>query len=266
MSLKPKEGGVGDSHPAEEEARLAAVEWLVPEPEVDLSIDLVVPIVLALWNFIVDIERAPVLLWQMGSARRRELARGVGSGLLFSPLLPEGEYSLDLAHPSERRIADSLIKLAGMEGKGAGFREEGYSLAKQGKVHSALKLWGEDLPRKGVWDVCYITPKGTIKWPSRLKLAAAFHTAPSWGKDRLAADVCDSEALRSVMARVLDERAMSSHTSRSFREQWIQVHPEFAPVPGPLSPRTQALNEVLYGETKPPSDSNYTADTKDDLA
>jgi len=212
----------------------------IEEPEESPLEDLVVEVFTAVWGSIVDPESLPMLLWRVGHKNSEEIRRRLGSWVLFNPLLPDGEYRLDLSVQDDREIAKRIMELAMVEEKSlASEKYEGASKAFKSPV-SAVKQWAEEdqsigvLPCEGIWSFCYVTQpcsestrgESGAKWDARRKISLRMHdTLRDWHlkmKDELV-----FKKHCALFQATLIEHGVETTASRQWRKLFRKSWPDY---------------------------------------
>ena len=102
---------------------------------------------------LVDEENMHLALGELIEAEKEALMHRLGALNLFNPFKPDGRYTLDLAQHDTHLLATILIKLAIGESGNAIYNE-----CYNGFPFSLPASWTKLLPRKGVYELSFLTP------------------------------------------------------------------------------------------------------------
>jgi len=126
-----------------------------------------VDIAVALWPVFADIKQVHYIHNAAGPENLLALQTRIGHLPMFSPFLPDGEYTLNLAIFEQRKVAMILSKLYSITGDGQ------LSQSKLGgKKYTGYEGWmnlSQGAPKKGIWTVRYITRQAS--YPERQRIA-----------------------------------------------------------------------------------------------
>jgi len=103
---------------------------------------------------LVDEEEMHVALNALSQEERETVQHRCGALNLFNPFEPDGKYTLDLGQHDTRLLAEIIIKL-GIGETGKTMRDEFYN----GFGFQLPVSWIQSVPRKGIYEVTFVTPQ-----------------------------------------------------------------------------------------------------------